>query len=210
MSHNFDALGRLVLDAQPMINTMMLNETLNKILEKAGTFNDNYREQLQALIHLEIYKPKQIIHAAGQVELNLYLIESGFARGYYYDRKGNEHTVRFWASGELVFSHEGYYRVPSFYYTEFMETSKAVALSYVDLLELNKQWPETSLLIKYALLKNRIEEYEHQNVLTLPANERYVRLFENNPVVFQKSPARYIASYLNMSRETLARLMGKH
>jgi CRP-like cAMP-binding protein len=188
----------------------MLNELINHILDKAGRFSEAYKVELQAQLHVEIYKSKQIIHAAGQVEQNLYLIESGFARSYYYDRKGTEHTVRFWTGGELVFSYEGYYKVPSFYYTEFMETSSAIALSYIDLLDLQKRLPETALLIKYALLKNRKEEYERQNILTLPANERYKRLIENNHIVFQKSPAKYIASYLNMSRETLARLMGKH
>ncbi|UOE52564.1 Crp/Fnr family transcriptional regulator [Mucilaginibacter sp. SMC90] len=188
----------------------MINDAIESILKKAGTFSESYSYELTAMTHLEIYKPKQIIHAAGQVELNLYLIQSGFARGYYYDRKGKDHTVRFWNSGDLLFSYEGYYKVPSFYYTEFMESTQAIALSYVDLIELNRRLPETSLLIKYALLKSRIEEHERQHILTLPANERYERLFKNHPVIFQKSPAKYISSYLNMSRETLARLMGKH
>lgn len=195
---------------KPLLRTTMLNDTINQILEKAGQFSDAYKSDIEAQLHLETYKAKQIIHAAGQVEQNLYLIENGFARSYYYDRQGTEHTVKFWTSGELIFSYEGYYKVPSFYYTEFMETSHAIALSYNDLVDLQKRYPETSLLIKYALLKNRKEEYERQNILTLNAGDRYYRLLEHNHIIFQKSSAKYIASYLNMSRETLARLMGKH
>lgn len=188
----------------------MLNETVMQVLDKAGHFSDEFKSALEPQLHLEIYRNKQIIHAAGQVEVNLYLVETGFVRSYYYDRKGMDHTVRFWTPGELIFSYEGYYKVSSFYYTEFMETSNVIALSYVDLIDLQKKFTETSALIKYALLKNRKEEYERQNILTLPANERYTRLIEHNHTVFQKSPAKFIASYLNMSRETLARLMGKH
>ena len=91
-----------------------------------------------------------------------------------------------------------------------METSNAITISYNDLVGIAKKFPETSMLIKYALLKNRKEEYERQNILTHPANERYERLMDLNHIIFQRSPAKYIASYLNMSRETLARLMGKH
>ena len=188
----------------------MLKDTVNQVLDHAGHFSDDFKLALETQLHAEIYKSKQIIHAAGQVEANLYLVESGFVRSYYYDRKGSEHTVRFWTSGELIFSYEGYYKVPSFYYTEFMETSNVIVLNYADLTDLQKRFPETSALIKYALLKDRKEEYERQNILTLTANERYERLIEHNHTIFQKSPAKFIASYLNMSRETLARLMGKH
>jgi len=188
----------------------MLNNKVKQVLDDAGDFSNDFKLELERLLHVEIYKNKQIIQAAGQVESNLYLVENGFARSYYYDRKGIEHTVRFWTAGELIFSYEGYYKVPSFYYAEFMETSNAIALSYADLVGLQRTFPEASALIKSALLKNRKEEYERQSILTLPANERYDRLLEHNNIIFQKSPAKYIASYLNMSRETLARLMGKH
>ncbi|MDR6943694.1 Crp/Fnr family transcriptional regulator [Mucilaginibacter pocheonensis] len=187
----------------------MLNNTVTQVLDNAGHFSDEFKLSLEKQLHIETYKNKQIIHAAGQVETNLYLVESGFARSYYYDRKGTEHTVRFWTTGELIFSYEGYYKVPSFYYTEFMEISHAIALSYSDLSDLLKKFPETSALIKNALLKNRKDEYERQNILTLPANDRYKRLLEHSHVIFQKSRGKFIASYLNMSRETLARLMGK-
>lgn len=187
----------------------MIYKALKEILDGVGDFSESFKSELHAIMHPEIYKNKQIVHAAGQIESNLYLIESGFARSYYYDKSGLEHTVKFWMKGDLIFSYEGYYKVPSFYYTEFMETSHTVALSYHDLVALVKLFPETSTLIRYALLRNRKEEYERQNILTLPAHEKYARLLKISPVIFQKSPAKFIASYLNMSRETLARLMGR-
>jgi CRP-like cAMP-binding protein len=188
----------------------MLNDTVTHILDHVGNFSDDFKSELEVRLHIEIYTNKQIIHAAGQVETKVYLIESGFARSYYYDNKGGDHTVKFWTSGEVIFFYEGYNKTPSFYYTEFMETSNAIALSHSDLTEMQNKFPETSMLIKYALLQNRKEEYERQILLTLPANERYKRLLEHNHAIFQKSPAKFIASYLNMSRETLARLMGRH
>ncbi len=187
----------------------MLKKAVSRILDNAGHFSDNFKLALENLLNDEIYRNKQVIHAAGQIETNLYLVESGFARSYYFDREGTEHTVRFWTPGELVFSYEGYYKVPSFYYTEFMEITHTIALSYGDLIELQRLFPETSALIKHALLKNRKDGYERQNILTLAASERYERLMEQNHIIFQRSPAKYIASYLNMSRETLARLMSR-
>ena len=187
----------------------MLHETVNEFLDNAGYFSDNFKSGLDEMLHTEFYKNKQIVHAVGQVESALYLIKTGFARDYYYDHNGEQYTVKFWKPGEVIFSYEGYYRVPSFYYTEFLDLSEVVTLSYHHLDELQQTFPETFTLVKYALLKNRKEEYERQRLLTLSANERYESLFLQSPIIFQKSPVKFIASYLHMSRETLARLMTK-
>ena len=53
----------------------MINDALDHLLNNAGQFSDQYISELQKLLHDEIYTSRQIIHAAGQVELTLYLIE---------------------------------------------------------------------------------------------------------------------------------------
>lgn len=187
----------------------MLPDIVVNILDSTGSFSDIFKNELEQNIHKEFYKAKQIVHAAGQIESALYILESGFARSYYYDHNGQDHTVKFWTVGEIIFSHEGYYRVSSFYYTEFLEASKVIVLGYGDLISMQKTFAETSALMKQTILKYRREEYERQHILTLSANERYEKLLAEKSILFQKSPAKYIASFLNMSRETLARLMGR-
>jgi len=187
----------------------MLINAVQQFLNQAGCFSEEFKSELELLVHEQFYRNKQIVQASGQVELNTYLIESGFVRGYYYDHKGNEHTLKFWVPGDLIFSYEGYYKVPSHYYIEFMDESKAYVLSYEDLIHLQKSHTDALSVIKYAMLRDKREEHEREAILALPANERYRRLLNHNHTIFQKSPAKYIASYLNMSRETLARFMGK-
>jgi CRP-like cAMP-binding protein len=158
----------------------------------------------------EKYKAHQIIQAAGQMENRLYFIESGFGRNYYYDHHGNEHTVRFWKTGDLLFSYEGYYQVPSYFYTEIMEESKVITLNYTVLHELDTRFQEIAILIKSFLIKYQQEEYEKQKLIALQAEERYLLFRQNNPTIFQKAPTRIIASYLNITRETLARYIGRN
>lgn len=48
---------------------------------------------------------------------------------------------------------------------------------------------------------NRLDD-----LIFLNATERYQKLLENNPSIFQMVPQKYIASYLNISPETLSRI----
>jgi len=187
------------MDKGPLINF------LRNITELSGGFIS----ALEAGLQLEFYKPHQILHAAGHLENRLYFINSGFARNYYFDHSGNEHTVKFWEAGDLLFSYEGYYHVSSYFYTELLGEAELVTLSYDNLHELGRKFPEVALLIKVFLLNHQKAEYEKQALLALPARDRYLRYRKGNPAIFQKTPIRIIASYLNMTRETLTRLIGR-
>ena len=179
-------------------------------LRSVTDLSEKFIRALEESLRHEFYKPHQIIHAAGQTESRLSFIETGFARNYFYDQNGQEHTVKFWEPGNIIFSCEGYYKVSSYYYTEIMEESKLITLTYGELHDLNTKYPEISALIKALLLKFQYQEFQRQILISLPNEDRYRLLRKDNKTLFQKAPSRMIASYLNMSRETLARLIAKH
>lgn len=187
----------------------MIVGKLHKFLSDITPLTKDFELSLEKKIHHEIFKARQIIHAAGHMDYRLYFLESGFARNYYYDHHGNEQTVRFWEPGEMIFSYEGYYNVPSYFYTEIREESKLITLSYLELHDLDSEHEEVALLIKFMLLKYQKEENEKQKLIDLPAKERYHILRKNKPHLFQKLPTRIVASYLHMTRETLTRLISK-
>ncbi|WPU97837.1 Crp/Fnr family transcriptional regulator [Mucilaginibacter sp. cycad4] len=188
------------MNTRPLINLLTGITTISSAFELA----------LSDRLEQEQYKPHQILHAAGQMENRLYFIETGFARNYFYDKDGQEHTVKFREPGDILFSYEGYYKVPSYFYTEIMEESRLISLTYHDLHELDSIFTEVSVLIKSLLLRFQKEEYQRQSLIALPNEERYLQLRKNNNALFQRTPSRIIASYLHMSRETLNRLIARH
>jgi CRP-like cAMP-binding protein len=187
----------------------MNSELLLNFLRSITSLPIDLITSLESELHQETYKARQIIHAAGQLENRIFFLQSGFARSYYYDHHGNEHTVKFWESGDIMFSYEGYYSVPSYFYTEIIKASYAITLSYSALHELDKIYPEIGLIIKSLLLQFQQEEYERQLLIALPTEERYRALRKNKQRLFKKLPNRIIASYLHMTRETLTRLISK-
>ena len=183
---------------------------LIKLLNEHAHLSPELINELEGMLKEEYYKTHQILNAAGQQEHRIYFLEKGLIRNYYYDHHGNEHTVRFWDANDIFFSYQGYYAVPSYYYTEIIEASTLITLSYVGLHELDSAYSEVATLIKTMLLRNQQEEYEIQKLIALPPEERYITLRTKRPNIFKKAPARIIASYLHLTRETLTRYIGRN
>lgn len=187
----------------------MIAENLLKLLGEKAELSSGFLESLEAGLRTEIYKPHQIIQAAGNIENRLFFIESGFARNYFYDQFGQEHTVRFWEPGEIMFSYEGYFRVSSYFYVEVMEQSQFISLSYERLSHLEREFNETKLLLRNFILQFQKEDFEKQNLISLPAEERYQFIRKNRNHLFSRVSSKIIASYLHLSRETLSRYMSR-
>lgn len=187
----------------------MKSENLIRLLSEKTNLSSLLIQALEASLRTEIYKPHQIIQAVGNIENRLFYIESGFARNYFYDQFGQEHTVRFWEPGNIMFSYEGYYRVSSYFYVEIMADSRFISLSYERLNQLEKEFPEIEQLLRYFLLEYQKEEFEKQQLISLPSEERYRFLRQNSNHLFSKVSSKIIASYLHISRETLSRYMSK-
>lgn len=187
----------------------METDILLSYLASKTDLTEPFKQELKDLLQIEIYKTHQVLHAAGQLENRLYFLHKGICRNYYYDQRGDEHTVKFWEPGDIIFSHEGYYHVASYYYTEIVDDTEVITLTYKDLHNLDDKFKEVAELIKIFLLSFQQYEYNRQQLLLLNAKERYSHYRKSNPTLFNKSPLRFIASYLGMTRETLTRLIGK-
>lgn len=187
---------------------MIINSFIS-YLSEITELSDPLKENLYKLLEEEWYKPHQIIFAPGQFENRLCFIEKGMARNYYYDEHGYDHTVKFWCPSDILLSYQGYWTQPAHFYTEIMEESRLITLKYDDLRLLLIKFPEVSILVKTILNHFHEEENQKQRLIALNAEQRFREMKKRNKVVFQKVSLKIIASYLNMSRETLSRIISK-
>jgi CRP-like cAMP-binding protein len=157
----------------------------------------------------EFYKHHQVIQAKGQPENRLWYISRGFARSYFYDDEGEEHTIKFWNEGEVIFSYSGFWNMPSMEYIEILESSELNSIYYDHLAQLLDGYPETKILIKFIIQRHLQKEYQRQLLSSLPAEKRYLKLRKESPHIFKKAPLRIIASYLHMSRVSLSRIINR-
>lgn len=165
-------------------------------------------EELKSGLEVEYYRPHQIIHAAGQTESRLWYIEIGFARTYYFDQTGKEHTLSFHLEKEIIFSYSGYWKETTDYYFEVLTTTTLISLPYEYLYKL-EQHEATKILMKIFTRQRYYQDLFKSRLMTWAAEERYHQFRKANPDIFKFASIRLIASYLNMTRENLSRLMGR-
>ncbi len=191
---------------------MRINPThvLEKSLIKAG-MSDKLLLKLMPLWSKTIaFKNQDFILREGQKEQYIYLMLSGTARIYILN-DNSEANVGFLYGGNLFSAFDSLVSGQgSSYYIQTLSKCEVLAISRRDFYDLMEKEPELErfwrVLLEKVLLSRMQREVE---MLTLSPKQRYERLFERSPHVFQLIPLKYIASYLDMSPETLSRLRGK-
>ncbi len=148
---------------------------------------------------------------AGELSLELALIETGYLRMYRID-EGKETTVWIGGSGKFITSLSSFVdQRPSVWNIEALSDCQLHIIkrdSHFRLCAQFREWLEfENLLLTKAISALEFRNYELQK---LKAEDRYLALFEKTPAIFLEVPAKYIASLLGISEETLSRLRKNH
>ena len=148
-----------------------------------------------------------IILADGEICTCLSYIEKGLTRQHYvkHDKDMTEHIS---CEGGVVFCIDSYFNgTPTHLVIEALESTviwemprdsmEILAETNSDLAYLYRRFMEDSLMLSQ--IKADILRFES-------AKDRYTRLLQMFPKIIQRAPLTYVASYLQMSLETLSRV----
>ena len=149
----------------------------------------------------------EFLKVAGSVDTNVYFVISGSLRIFVID-EFEEHTIRFGYQNNLVVAMDSYItEEPSGYYIQALKktTLKVIGKSVLGKLiarspELQKTW----IALLEQIVVQQLER--EQDILISSPLERYKRVLQRSPQLFQEIPNKYIASYLRMTPETLSRI----
>ncbi|WP_343305771.1 Crp/Fnr family transcriptional regulator [Chitinophaga niabensis] len=149
-----------------------------------------------------------MLEVAGKVPVYHNFIVSGFMRKFYINDKGEEVTVDL---------NNG----PRFFTSYFPFVNQSISNEYLqcitdcELLRITKadadSSSKTSITQKdYTIrLFQQIQEEDRQrmnDLATLTAEQRYVKLMKDSPAIIKNVPLKYIASYLGIKPESLSRI----
>ena len=143
----------------------------------------------------------------GQVCRNLYFVEKGMVRQFYY-KNNKDVTEHFSFEGRIVFCIESFLKQePSRLIVEALENTKVYAIPYDDLNNLMVRNQEIEMLYRKILEHVAISSQEHADSQRFEnATERYERLLHEKPEIVLRAPMVHIASFLQMTPETLSRV----
>lgn len=158
-------------------------------------------------LHLKTYKKGDFLIRDGEVENQIYFLNTGATR-HYFIRDGKEFTVDFQFAGDFV---TAYYslitREPSTVFVEILEETTAVIINYQELQSLYTRSHHGErigrLMAEYQYIKRLRREMD---LLSRTAEERYAGLLQRAPKLVSNISVKHLSSYLGIQPESLSRI----
>lgn len=146
----------------------------------------------------------------GQTARSIAFVEKGCLR-LYYDSSVKESCNDFFFENSVVASLSSFLsQTPSIVNIVALEKCLLLHISHQAVLELISYSPKFNQLANFILAEQLSRsETREASLLKLQPYERFIQLLEIHPKLFKRIPLRYIASYLNISPETLSRYRNK-
>ena len=144
----------------------------------------------------------------GDCDRSLYIVESGLLKAYYLSADGKENIKSFLVPGDSIGSITSAYADKGCTFSLMcMQDCKLIRVEFDTVLAQSKDDPELSAEIVEFLLgfamKKEAREYE---LLCLSAEERYRRLLETRPEIFDLVTQIDVARYLGVTPVGLSRI----
>jgi CRP-like cAMP-binding protein len=181
--------------------------SLIKHLSTILSISKDLEQELQEITIKQHFSKGEIIINCYERCENIYFIEKGLVRGYYYD-DGKE--ITHWFAQEQEFATSFYSFItssPALENVEALEETEVIKISNAALQHLYKTFQETERLGRiitenyYIKLEERILNLQFKT-----AKERYQKLIITKPSLLQRVSLGQIASYLGITQETLSRI----
>lgn len=158
------------------------------------------------LIPMKVKKGQKIL-SIGEVSSHIYYLHSGLIRQYYY-KNDKEMTSHLGVDGSIFMSVESLFReTPGAEVIEALEPCYIYALPKRRLENVALHNQNIQILYRKILEEALIESQIHADLVRFEtAQDRYRRICKMMPKVVLRAPLVYIASYLQMTPETLSRV----
>lgn len=158
------------------------------------------------LVPMKFARGEKVVES-GDVSDAIYYVERGMVREFYF--KNNKSVTEYLAAdGTIVMSIESLFREePSKLVIEALEPTIVYALPKKRLEEVALHNVNIQILYRKILEESLIISQRRADLLRFEsAKDRYLNLCKLNPKVIMKAPLVYVASYLQMTPETLSRV----
>lgn len=182
-------------------------EAILNILQKFSSIPQESVERFVGKLHEKSIPKGETLIREGEVCNQLSFINKGFVRSYYFKDK-KDITISFSMTGEFIASMSSFIsQKPSYETIEALEHCHLYQISYQDLMDLFEKDSHLEHLYRLILEQYYVALEEHLIFSKFKtAKERYLELIETKPLIIQKAAVGQVASYLDMSLETLSRI----
>lgn len=178
-----------------------------ELARKYSTMTHEELDTLESILLPKKFAKGEMILKEGDVCENIYYIDKGLVRQFYYKNE-KELTEHIGAEGEIFMCIESLFREePTKLQVEALEPCQLYLIPKHRLEQVALHNVNIQILYRKILEESLIVSQVHADLLRFEtAQNRYLRLCKLKPQVVLRAPLVYIASYLQMTPETLSRV----
>jgi CRP-like cAMP-binding protein len=180
---------------------------LSDYLKNIAKLSDSLEDDLKILFEPKEFSKGDHLFKEGEICRRMYYIEKGLVRVYYYSVNGKEITAWFSAENSLITALDSfYYHKPTHDYCEVLEDSVIYPIKFSEWEKIlnSEKGARLAFYILYDITRKMTDYISSIKFQT--AEERYKALVKENPAILQRTSLGHIASYLNITQETLSRI----
>lgn len=180
-----------------------------EILEYLSKYIDLTEDEVKIIIELNLvrkFKKGSILLREGEVSKVCYMVLCGCVRSYYLV-DGEEKTTAFYTEHQPITSVSYVKGTPSEYYLACVEDcilSMGSAEKTSTIFEKIPKFEALSHKIASELLADKQVQFD--NFMSLTPEQRYLKLLDARPDLFNRAPQYQLASYLGIKPESLSRI----
>jgi CRP-like cAMP-binding protein len=153
----------------------------------------------------------EVLLTEGDVNNKIIFVCKGCLRIYFNQEDGQEATRYLAFENQFATALVSFIsRQPSLEYIQALEPSELLCITYENFMKLLEQIPLWERFYRQYLEKAYVTNTNRlMSFTTMDASARYKELLQQNAQVVERLPNRLVASYLNISQETLSRIKSK-
>jgi CRP-like cAMP-binding protein len=180
---------------------------LIQFFEQHVELNKEETQYVMDLIPVQETGKNTLLLAAGEISKSFYFILNGSVR-MYYDVDGVEKTAFFYFENSFVSSYESFTRqVPAKHNLQTLENTTVAVISSEVAMQLVDRFPKFEFLARIMMEEELIVYQEIiSSFITLNAEQRYLKLLNEQHPILQRIPQHQLATYLGVTAETLSRI----
>jgi len=178
-----------------------------ELARKYSTMTHDELDELESLLIPKKYLKGQLLLMEGEVCKDILYIARGMTRQYYF-KNGKELTEHLAVEGGIVMCIESLFKEqPTRLQIEALEPTLVYALPKARLEQVALHNSNIQILYREILEESLIFSQVHADLVRFEtAQERYQKMCKLMPQVVMRAPLVYVASYLQMTPETLSRV----
>jgi len=187
--------------------TLTPRDVARELARRYSTMTHEELDMLESILVPMKYAKNEMILREGETCTNIYWVVKGLVRQFYY-KNDKELTEYMATENNIVMCIESLFReMPTHLQIKALEPTILIALPKAELEAVAMKSVNIQILYRKILEESLILSQIRADMLRFEsAQDRYQKLIKRQPQLVLRAPLVYIASYLQMTPETLSRV----